>query len=70
MKTITCYYDETDHSGKAWDEAVKKARSELPVEERATVQIICLPESLRGGEFNGCSNMPSLQRRPVTETGR
>jgi hypothetical protein len=48
MKTITCYYDDKDHSGKAWDQAVEKALSELPIEERASTQVICLPESFRG----------------------
>jgi hypothetical protein len=48
MKTITCYYDETDHSGKAWDQAIKRALEDIPAEERGKVQVICLPESFKG----------------------
>ena len=53
MKTITCYYDETDHSGKAWDKAIEKALAELPEEERASTQVICLPESFKGKHEKG-----------------
>ena len=53
MKTITCYYDETDHSGKAWDLAIKKALSGIPVGGRDRVQVICLPESFREDREKG-----------------
>ena len=53
MKTITCYYDETDHSGKAWDEAIEKALEGIPIEERASTQVICLPESFREDREKG-----------------
>ena len=53
MKTITCYYDETDHSGKAWDKAIEKALSGIPIEERASTQVICLPRSFREDQEKG-----------------